>query len=33
MLPVVADKEGVHNNVKFVVSFAVSEYVEAKVPP
>ena len=33
MLPVVADKEGAHNNVKFVVSLDVSVYVEAKVPP
>ena len=32
MLPVV-DKEGVHNNVKFGVSLAVSVYVEANVPP
>ena len=33
MLPVVVDKVGVHNNVKFVVSLAVSGYVEANVPP
>ena len=33
MLHVVVDKEGVHNNVKFVVSFDVSAYVEGDVPP
>ena len=31
--PVVFDKKGVHNNVKFVVSFDVSVYVEDNVPP
>ena len=33
MLAVVADDEGVHNNVKFDVSLAVSVYVEDNVPP
>ena len=33
MIPVVVDKEGLHNNVKFVVSLAVSVYVDDNVPP
>ena len=33
MIPAVVDKEGLHNNVKFVVSLAVSVYVEANAPP
>ena len=33
MLPVVADKEGLHDNVKFVVSLAVSAYVGNNVSP
>ena len=33
MLPVVVDKVGVHNNVKFVVLLDVPVYVEDKVPP
>ena len=33
MLHVVVDKVGVHNKVKFVVSLAVSAYVENDVPP
>ena len=33
MIPVVVGEEGLHNNVKLVVSLAVSVYVEANVPP
>ena len=33
MIPVVVDKEGLHTNVKFVVSLAVSVYVDDNVPP
>jgi hypothetical protein len=33
MLHVVVDKVGVHNNVNFVVSLAVSAFVDDNVPP
>ena len=33
MLPVVVDKVGVHNNVKFVILLDVSVYVEDNGPP